>query len=74
MAKCVEGVIIAVEEERFRMVTPDGVGLLLTLKKNAQLPADLDELARSRAPVLVIYEGQPNLSNGMVRRIKRIEQ
>ncbi len=65
----VTGVVMAVQEQRFRLMTDSGQNLLLTLHNLARLPASLPELQRSQAPVRVTYQGQPNLSTGIARRI-----
>jgi hypothetical protein len=68
----VTGRILAVQEERLRIVTDTGQCLLLTLLKNARLPAGLAELQRTQAQVRVEYRGEPNLASGVVWRIQYI--
>ncbi len=68
----VTGRIIAVQEERLRINTDSGESLLLTLGAFTRLPASLGELQQSQAPVRVVYEGEPNLASGVVRKIERI--
>ncbi len=67
--RTVTGVVMAVQEQRFRMMTDSGQNLLLTLHNLARLPAGLSELQRARTPVRVTYQGEPNLSTGIARRI-----
>lgn len=64
-----KGQIIAVQEQRFRLVTDDGRGLLLTLHNRAHTPADLLTLQQSGERVQVTYEGEPGLTSGVARRI-----
>ena len=68
----VTGRVIAVQEERLRLATDGGQNLLLTLRFDSHLPADLGDLLYSQAPVRVIYEGEPDMDSGVVRRIERI--
>ena len=65
----VTGRVIAVQEERLRLATDGGQNLLLTLRSDAHLPADLGDLLHTQAPVRVVYEGEPNMDSGIVRRI-----
>ncbi len=68
----VTGRILAVQEERLRIVTDTGQCLLLTLLKNASLPAGLAELQHTQAQVRVEYRGEPNLASGVVRKIEYV--
>lgn len=68
----VTGRILAVQEERLRINTDSGESLLLTLGAFARLPASLGDLQQSQAKVRVVYEGEPNLASGVVRRIELI--
>lgn len=68
----VSGVVIAVQEQRFRMVSDSGQGLLLTLHNQARPPMVLGDLQRTRARVRVTYQGEPNISGGVARRIELI--
>ncbi len=65
----VTGRVIAVQEERLLIVTVTGQSLLLTLAKNARIPADLAVLQHTQAPVRVDYTGSPNLLSGVIHRI-----
>jgi hypothetical protein len=65
------GHIIAVQEQRFRLVTDAGQGLLLTLSHHA--PVDENDLHlwhQTRAHVAVTYQGQPNLDSGIAHAVK----
>jgi hypothetical protein len=71
--KILRGTIVAVQEERFRLVSPEGQGYLLTLAKQAPTGAKaLEEWRRTRALVEVRYEGQPNLETGLARQIRPV--
>ena len=66
-----EGYITVVQEQRFRLVTDDGRGLLLTLARNARVDGHtLQELHNSRTHVRVEYEGEPNMASGVALAIK----
>ncbi len=68
----VTGRLIAVQEDRLRLVTDSGQNLLLTLRSDAHLPAGLGDLLHSQAALRVVYEGEPNMDNGIVKRIEKI--
>ncbi len=64
------GIILAIQEYRFDLLTDDGRGLLFTMAHNAQ--PGLDELCRIHAHnihVTVEYEGEPDLSTGIALRV-----
>ena len=64
------GHILLVQETRFRLLTGDGRGLLLTLAHNANVDADdLHRFHRQRTPLAVHYTGEPNLASGVAYRI-----
>jgi hypothetical protein len=68
----VEGRIIAVQEQRFRLLTDGGQTYLLTLARGAPLDAqELSELRRAAARVVVDYSGEPNLAGGVARSVQR---
>jgi hypothetical protein len=70
MAKQARGTIAVVQEERFRLVTDAGAGLLLTLSHKANVtPEDLWRYHRERTHVAVDYSGEPNLANGVAHRV-----
>jgi hypothetical protein len=56
------GVITLMQEDRFRLETLDGVGLLFTLSRSAKTPRDeLVRIVGMRVPVRVRYEGEPDV-------------
>lgn len=64
------GRITIIQEQRFRLVTDDGRGFLLTLSYKAPLELnDLTRLQRTHTRVLVEYTGEPNLTSGIAHRI-----
>ena len=66
-----EGYITVVQEQRFRMVTDDGRGLLLTLARDARVDGDtLQNLHKNKTRVRVEYEGEPNMASGVAHAIK----
>ena len=66
-----KGYIIAVQEERFRMVTEDGQGLLLGLSNNPTISLEeLQDWQQNQSLVSVEYRGEPNLASALVIRIK----
>ncbi|HEX2981104.1 MAG TPA: hypothetical protein VHO48_12620 [Anaerolineaceae bacterium] len=68
------GLILSVQEQRFRLMTRSGQGLLLTLAKNASAsPADLERWRDSRAAVSVLYTGRPNYVDGVAQRVQPAE-
>ena len=65
------GHITLVQEQRFRLVTDTGQGLLLTLSHKASLGAeDLQRLHRNHTPVMVFYDGPPDLASGVAREVR----
>ncbi len=65
------GTIAVVQEERFRLITDSGQGLLLTLAYDAPLDGqDLRRLHEANLHVVVEYEGKPNLDSGVAHSIK----
>lgn len=67
--KTVTGVLIAVQEERIRMVADDGAGLLFTLANGVHAPDKLSGLGNSNLRVRVDYTGDPNLLSGVAHAI-----
>ncbi len=66
-----QGTIAVVQEQRFRLITDAGQGLLLTLAYDAPLDeGDLHRFHDTGAHVVVEYEGEPNLESGIVHSIK----
>lgn len=59
----VAGRIVALQEERFRLLTDSGQVYLLTLGRHAPIDAStLAALHQRQAHVIVGYTGEPNLS------------
>ncbi len=68
------GHIIVVQEERFRLLTDTGQGLLLTLAHDAPLEgSDLCRLRDTNTHVLVEYAGEPNVSSGVAHSIRMVD-
>jgi len=60
-----------VQAQRFRLLTPTGQGLLLTLARNASLTGrDLWCLHTAHIPVVVTYQGEPNLESGVAYSVR----
>ena len=67
------GRIIAVQEQRFRLLTVHGQGLLLTLAHNAGAEMQtLRQMQTSGAWVEVEYSGAPNLASGVAHRVTSV--
>jgi hypothetical protein len=65
------GRIVAVQEQRFRLLTDEGQVVLLTLARDARLDGpSLAELYRHRAHVAVAFSGQPNLTGGLAHAVR----
>ncbi len=72
-ARIATGIIAVVQEERFRLVTDSGQGLLLTLGNNLWVNSgDLCRWHDQGTRVSVEYEGEPNLVSGVARAIKPV--
>jgi hypothetical protein len=68
--RVLRGVILAVQEERFRLLGGDGQGYLLTLAKGAAAsPRDLRAWHVQQTAVTVEYTGEPNLESGIARAV-----
>jgi len=66
------GRIAVVQEERFRLITDEGQGLLLTLSKDAAASAeDLDRYYRDAIHVEVDYSGEPNIESGVASQVRQ---
>ena len=66
-----QGTIAVVQEQRFRLITDAGQGLLLTLAYDAPLDdKDLHVLHDANRHVVVEYEGEPNLDSGVAHSVK----
>ena len=69
----VVGRIIALQEQRFRLLTDAGQVYALTLARGARLDASaLSLLHADRARVTVDFSGEPNLSGGVARNLLRV--
>jgi hypothetical protein len=67
-----QGYIAVVHEQRFRLITDAGQGLLLTLAYDASLDeSDLHHIHDANLHVIVEYEGEPNLDSGIAHSIRR---
>jgi hypothetical protein len=66
------GRIVAIQEDRFRLETDIGQGLLLTLGKDSrQSPGDLAAWHAADARVIVLYSGKANLESGVACWVRR---
>lgn len=69
----VQGRIIAVQEMRFRLLTVDGRGFLLTLSHRAHADtSDLHRWHQDNNVVQVTYSGEPGLDSGIARAIELV--
>jgi hypothetical protein len=67
----VVGHITIVQEDRFRLVTDDGRGLLLTLKHNAGVTDEaLRRLRDDQQRVAVNYDGEADFEDGIVSHLE----
>ncbi len=65
------GIIVAVQEDRFRLTTLKGVTLLLTLANHAGVRiTDLRDWQAAQVQVQVWYSGEPNLVSGVARSVE----
>ena len=70
-AATIDGRIIAIQEGRFRLLTPDGRGFLFTLAHNANVDTlTLGQWHRHDLPVRVTYSGEPGLESCKVRSVE----
>jgi hypothetical protein len=68
------GYITVVQEERFRIVTDDGRGFLLTLARGADSSAaELEQLRNAHVRVRVSASGNPNTASGLAHDIEMIQ-
>ena len=73
MRATIDGRIIAIQEGRFRLLTPDGRGFLFTLAHNANVDTlTLGQWHRRDRPVRVTYSGEPGLDSCIVRSVEQI--
>ncbi len=69
----VAGYVTAVQEVRFRLLTDDARGFLLTLYHGASVNGeDLRRFSLAHTHVSVDYEGEPNLSSGVAYRVRPV--
>jgi hypothetical protein len=69
----IKGTIIAIQEERFRLVSRDGQGYLLTLANHAAAGLrELDGWRRNETLVEVAYTGEPNLDTGVAWEVRPV--
>ena len=67
----ITGSILAVQEQRFRLLTAGGQVYLLTLAHDAPLEsADLSRLQEQKVEVTVDFDGQPNFKGGVARNVR----
>ncbi len=73
--KTVQGRIIVVQEGRFRLMTPTGQGLLLTLSPFAPVSiADLRRWREAATLLTVTYTGEPGLASAVAKRLRPAPQ
>lgn len=70
MRRTVRGHIIIVQEQRFRLLTERGQGVLLTLSHHANVGVGaLQRYRDAQALVTVEYEGEPNMASGIAHAV-----
>jgi hypothetical protein len=68
------GHITVVQEERFRIVTEDGRGFLLTLGRDADVTdAELKQFQRNQIRMRIEYDGKPNTASGLAQKIQPLD-
>lgn len=71
----VTGRITVVQEQRFRLVSDGGQGMLFTLAHDASVDAaDLHRFHEQDARVRIEYTGEPNLASGCVHGVRTVER
>ena len=71
----ITGSLIVVQEQRFRLLTDRGQGLLLILAPSA--PVQTEDLCRwyaAQMPVTVEYIGEPNLTSGVAYQVRPLAE
>jgi|GEM_PF-1501238 lauroyl/myristoyl acyltransferase len=69
----VTGKIAVVQEERFRLITDEGQGLILTLSHSASVtPEQLWDFHRRGLRVLVEYHGTPSMETGVATAVREM--
>ncbi len=72
--KTMRGRILLVQEERFRLLGEGGQAYLFTLSHKAAAEADdLERWHEAGTPVMVEYEGEPNLESGVVHSVRPLD-
>jgi hypothetical protein len=65
------GHVSVVQEQRFRLITDDGQGFLLTLARKASLQlSELRRLQKAHVRVRVEYRGEPNTKFAVVDAVQ----
>lgn len=73
--KSEKGHIIAVQEDRFRMVGDSGKGYLFTLFHGARISRkDLSRWKDAEVKILVRYKGDPNLATGIAHEVRPLRK
>ena len=71
--KQITGRIIAVQEQRFRLITDDGRGFLFTVAGHGDIDlTELQYLQNSATRVRVDYVGEPNVISGVAHSIRSL--
>ena len=66
----ITGRVLAVQEQRFRLLTEGGQVYLLTLAHDAPLrQTDLCDFQERNVEVSVDFQGEPNFSGGVARNV-----
>ncbi len=65
------GTIVAIQEERFRLETERGDGLLLTLANRSLVGMErMEQWYCSNTPVTIEYRGEPNRNTGIAYSVR----
>ncbi len=71
--RVLRGRVILVQEDRFRVVGNAGKGYLFTLSNKAGInQEDLERFRDANVEVVIEYEGEPNLVNGIARLVEPV--
>ena len=72
--RVVTGYITVVQEGRFRFVTDDGRGLLLTLARDAGVTSsELQQLQKAHTRARIEYSGDSNTISGLAHKVERFQ-
>ncbi len=67
------GTIVAIQEERFRLETERGVGLLLTLANRSLISVErMEEWFCAGTQVTIEYRGEPNRVTGIAYCVRPV--